>query len=178
MKKSSDELNRVEIEDFKHLEKLNLSVALNNVRSFNNVGSVFRTADAFKIKKIILGGISPTPPHRDIHKTALGAELSMEWQHETDLLSFLQKEKEKGVIIISLEQCHNSVEMHAIWPQIQDKHCILVIGNEVNGVDADIIELSDFVLEIPQFGTKHSLNVSVSAGICMHDYCRQMTTMN
>lgn len=178
MKKSSDELNRVEIEEFKRLEKLNLSVALNNVRSFNNVGSVFRTADAFKIDKIILGGISPTPPHRDIHKTALGAELSMQWQYENDLLAFLKTEKEKGCKIISLEQCHNSVQMHNIWPSIQNDNSILVIGNEVNGVDAEIIDISDFVLEIPQFGTKHSLNVAVSAGICMHDYCRQMTNIN
>jgi tRNA G18 (ribose-2'-O)-methylase SpoU len=172
VKKSTSELERINIEEFKATEKLPIRVALDNIRSFNNVGSVFRTSDAFLVEEIILGGITPCPPHRDIHKTALGAELSMQWRHEDDLLSFLKSEKAKGVKIISLEQCHNSIAMENLWPQLNNNSFILVFGNEVKGVSEEIIGLSDYNVEIPQYGTKHSLNVSVSGGICLHDYAR------
>jgi tRNA G18 (ribose-2'-O)-methylase SpoU len=172
VKKSTSELERIDIEDFKSSEKLPIRVALDNIRSFNNVGSIFRTSDAFMVEEIILGGITPCPPHRDIHKTALGAELSMKWQHVEDLVSFLIEEKAKGVKIISLEQCHDSITMETLWPKLNNNPIILIFGNEVKGVSEEIIALSDYNVEIPQYGTKHSLNVSVSGGICLHDYAR------
>tara|TARA_R110001592_G_scaffold307299_2_gene580704 strand:+ start:222065 stop:222598 length:534 start_codon:yes stop_codon:yes gene_type:complete len=172
VKKSTSELERINIDEFKASEKLPIRVALDNIRSFNNVGSVFRTSDAFLVEEIILGGITPCPPHRDIHKTALGAELSMQWRYEENLLSFLKNEKANGVKIISLEQCHESIEMENLWPQLNNNPFILVFGNEVKGVSEEIIDLSDYNVEIPQYGTKHSLNVSVSGGICLHDYAR------
>lgn len=172
MKKSTAELERIDIDSFKSSEKLPIRVALDNIRSFNNVGSVFRTSDAFLVEEIILGGITPCPPHRDIHKTALGAELCMQWRHVKDLLTFLTEEKAKGIKIVCLEQCHNSINMESLWPELNNNPFILVFGNEVKGVSEEIIALSDYNVEIPQYGTKHSLNVSVSGGICLHDYAR------
>lgn len=178
MKKNTAQLQRISEDEYKAIPKTKISVALNNIRSLNNVGSVFRSADAFTINEIILGGISPCPPHRDIHKTALGAELTVAWQYQENLKQFLSIKKDQGYKLLALEQCFGSELMENVWPKIIEYNCILVIGNEVNGVDNDIIELCDHLIEIPQYGTKHSLNVAVSTGICLNDYTRFYKSQN
>ncbi len=169
-KKTMEELNRVDANTYKKKEKLPIIVALDDIRSMNNVGAVFRTSDAFLVEKVYLGGITPCPPHRDIHKTALGAELSVEWEKTTHLKSSLLMLKEKGYQIISVEQCKNSVDFSTdeAMSSIADK-VVIVMGNEVKGVDQEIIDISDLVIELPQEGTKHSLNVSVSYGIVIYN---------
>ncbi len=169
------ELNRISVEEFKETPKLNVIVALDNVRSLYNVGSVFRTADAFRIEKVLLGGITATPQTQpvEIHKTALGAEQSVDWEYCPDLLSDIQRYKENGYTIVSVEQVHDSVMLNDFVPG-NDKKYLLVFGNEVKGVQQSIVDNSDIALEIPQSGTKHSLNVSVSAGIVMWVFARSL----
>jgi tRNA G18 (ribose-2'-O)-methylase SpoU len=145
-----------------------LIVALDNIRSHHNVGSVFRSADAFGVKTVILSGISPNPPHRDIHKTALGATESVNWRSDEDLNQVITELKSNGFRIIAIEQHDRSIKMPGPEDIKHEKLCI-VLGNEVKGVSDDIIEHCDEVWEIPQFGTKKSLNVSVCAGICMYN---------
>lgn len=161
-----EELNRPEIDQFKKIEKLPVVVVLDNIRSFHNVGSVFRTADAFRFEQIILCGITPQPPHREIHKTALGATESVDWIYQEDTLDVLKKLKAEGFKLLSLEQTSDSVMMQDFKPVINDKY-VVILGNEVFGVQQEVIDLCDNVIEIPQEGTKHSLNVSVSAGMIM-----------
>lgn len=169
MKKlKNEELNRISIEEFKRVEKIPLSIVLDNIRSLNNVGSAFRTADAFLIEKIYLCGITGKPPHRDINKTALGATDSVEWEYHEDTSSLIASLKSEGVIIASVEQALNSTSLESFLPA-KGKRIACVFGNEVFGVDQKVVDASDICLEIPQYGTKHSLNIAVSMGIVVWD---------
>ena len=163
-----DELNRVSVDEFKEQEKNPICIVLDNVRSLNNVGSAFRTADAFNIEKIFLCGITGTPPNREINKTALGATESVAWEYVDETPQIISKLKEEGWIVCAIEQVENSVSLLDFTPTKGEKYC-LVFGNEVDGVDLEVIKNAHHVIEIPQFGTKHSLNVSVSLGIVVWD---------
>ena len=152
------------------MPKTPLIVVTDNVRSMHNIGSIFRTADAFLIEEIILGGISGTPPHPEISKTALGAEETVKWRHLADTIECVGKLKKEGWKICVLEQTHESIPLPEFRGKENEKR-VLVVGNEVTGVSQEIVDLADYVLEIPQYGTKHSLNVSVSAGIALYQLC-------
>ncbi len=167
------ELNRLSIEEFKKADKLPLTVVLDNVRSLNNVGSVFRTSDALKVEQILLCGITATPPHNDIHKTALGAEDAVEWIYEEDTLLAIQKLKEEGYTVCSIEQVENSISLPDFKVEVGKKYA-LILGNEVKGVQQKVVNNSDVCIEIPQFGTKHSFNVSVTAGIVLWEMFRKI----
>lgn len=165
MKKLSlDELGRISVEEYKNTSKSSIVVVLDNIRSQHNIGSIFRTADAFRIEKIYLCGITAQPPSREIQKTALGATESVNWQYFEKTLEAIKKLKEDGFLILSIEQVSNSLSLIDFIPE-KDKKYAIVFGNEVNGVQQEIIDKSDNCIEIPQFGTKHSFNVSVTAGI-------------
>jgi len=168
-----EELNRLSIDAYKLAEKISLSVILDNVRSLNNIGSIFRTCDAFLVEKIYLCGITSCPPHRDIHKTALGATESVAWEYNSDTLQILKRLKKDGYIIFSAEQTEKSLLLQDIMLDKRGKYAI-VFGHEVKGVDQAVIDICDACIEIPQFGTKHSLNVSVSAGIVIWEMFRQL----
>ena len=165
-KKNILELTRCSAEEYRVVEKQPLIVITDNVRSMHNIGSIFRTADAFLIKEIVLGGISGTPPHPEITKTALGAEDSVSWRHVEDTYKEVEFLKKEGWKISVLEQAHNSVPLNE-FNRKKDEKLVLVVGNEVSGVDQKIVDIADYILEIPQYGVKHSLNVSVSAGIAL-----------
>lgn len=165
-KKNILELTRCSAEEYRIAEKQPLIVITDNVRSMHNIGSIFRTADAFLIKEIVLGGISGTPPHPEITKTALGAEDSVSWRHVEDTYKEVEILKKEGWKISVLEQAHNSVPLNEFNRKMDEK-LVLVVGNEVSGVDQKIVDIADYILEIPQYGVKHSLNVSVSAGIAL-----------
>ncbi len=164
----NEELPRLSREEFKAEKKTPLVIVLDNVRSHLNVGSVFRTADAFLLEEILLCGITGTPPHRDIHKTALGATETVAWKQFSSTSEAVQQLKEKGYKIIAIEQADKAVMLHEFTPAADEKYAV-VFGNEVDGVAQEVVNSSDLVIEIPQFGMKHSLNVSVSAGIVMWD---------
>jgi len=166
------ELDRVSDDEFKAQEKFPLTVILNDIRSLTNVGTFFRTCDAFNIDKLYLCGITATPPHREIQKTALGATESMEWEHRESAIDLVNELKADGVTICSIEQTEKTTLLQDV-AQLPEKRFALVLGNEVNGVDQDIIDASDHIIEIPQFGTKHSLNVSVCAGIVMWEFTKR-----
>lgn len=166
------ELERVSEEDFKGQQKFPLIVVLNDIRSLSNIGSFFRTADAFNIEKIYLCGITATPPHREIHKTALGATETIEWEHRTSIQDLITELKAQDVKICSIEQTEKTILLQDVKDLAGTKFA-LVFGNEVNGVDQEVIDESDFIIEIPQFGTKHSLNVSVCAGIVMWEFSKR-----
>ncbi|HBS88337.1 MAG: RNA methyltransferase [Bacteroidetes bacterium GWF2_38_335] len=172
-KLKNSELKRLSGEEFKKAKKKPICVVLDNIRSANNVGSVFRTSDAFLIEKIFLCGFTSCPPNPEIHKTALGATDTVEWEKYEHTIELIRKLKSEGYTIISVEQTENSVMADDFVPE-KNVNYALVFGNEVNGVDQDIVDLSDFCLEIPQFGTKHSLNISVCAGIVLWDFTRKM----
>jgi 23S rRNA (guanosine2251-2'-O)-methyltransferase len=159
-----DELNRISVDEFKAAEKTDLIIILDNIRSLNNVGSVFRTSDAFRISEIILCGITATPPHAEIHKTALGAEDAVSWSYYADTLDAIKKVRGKGYTVFSVEQAEGSLKLDKFNPLDGEKYAV-VLGNEVKGVQQKVVNESDGCLEIPQFGTKHSLNVSITAGI-------------
>jgi 23S rRNA (guanosine2251-2'-O)-methyltransferase len=166
-KLSMDALGRMSVDEFKQAEKLPVVIVLDNVRSMHNVGSVFRTADAFLMKSIFLCGFTPRPPHRDIHKTALGSTETVHWQYFENTQLAIETLKADGYKIVSIEQVTNSVPLHQFeWSA--DEKLALVFGNEVDGVDQDVINQSDACIEIPQLGTKHSLNISVAAGIVLY----------
>ena len=168
MKKlTMDELNRISVEEYKQAEKTPIVVVLDNVRSMNNIGSVFRTADAFRIEKIYLCGITATPPHRDIHKTALGAENSVDWEYVDETLDCVKRLRDEGYAVYSVEQVEGSVMLQDF--KADGRKTAVVFGNEIDGVAQEVVDASDGCLEIPQYGTKHSLNVSVTAGIVMWD---------
>jgi tRNA G18 (ribose-2'-O)-methylase SpoU len=167
-----EELNRISPEEFKQAEKMPVSIILDNVRSLNNIGSVFRTCDAFRIKKIYLCGITASPPHKDIHKTALGATESVEWEYVKDTVKLVVKLKKSGVGIYSVEQTEGSTSLDDFTPGFSSEFA-LVFGHEVRGVDQKVIDMSEGSLEIPQYGTKHSLNISVSAGIVIWEVFRK-----
>ena len=165
------ELNRVDESTFKDQKKFPIIVVLDDIRSFNNVGSFFRTSDAFNIEKIYLCGITPLPPHRDIQKTALGATETVEWEHRESIVELIKELKSLGKTICSVEQAEKTLMLNHS-DQIASEDLVLVFGNEVNGVNQAIIDLSDYIIEIPQYGTKHSLNVSVCAGVVLWEFVR------
>jgi len=168
-KLDNKELNRKSLEEFKQSTKTPLVVVLDNIRSLNNIGSVFRTSDALMVEKVVLCGISGTPPHKEIHRTALGAEESVLWEYYEKTTDAIIKLKTQGYKVISLEQTIRSIDLMEYIPQQGIKYA-LVFGNELRGVEQDIVDLSDECIEIPQFGTKHSFNISVSAGIVLWDF--------
>ena len=159
-----EELNRVTPGEYADIEKIQLSVVLDNVRSLNNIGSVFRTADAFLVEKIYLCGISATPPSAEIHKTALGAEDTVKWEYAEDTLTLIERLKGEGYTVFAVEQTEKSTFLNHVHPDKNRRYAI-VLGNEVKGVQQSVVDRCDGSIEIPQFGTKHSLNVSVAAGI-------------
>lgn len=167
-KLKNSELERLSIEEFKESNKTPLIVILDNIRSLNNIGSVFRTCDAFLIEKIYLCGITAKPPHKDIHKTALGSTETVIWEYTEDTLSLVEKLKADGVKVISIEQAENATMLNEFKPESNTTYAI-VFGNEVKGVQQNVVDASDLVIEIPQYGTKHSLNISVSVGVVMWD---------
>ncbi len=165
------ELNRLSPEEFKKSEKHQIIAVLDNVRSLHNVGSVFRTADAFSLRGVMLCGITATPPHNEIHKTALGAEDAVEWQYFENTIEAVHALKQQGYTIVGIEQVDKSIQLTDFHPK-PDAAYALIFGNEVKGVQQSVIDLCDFCIEIPQYGTKHSLNVSVSAGIVLWETIR------
>ncbi|MEM8894164.1 MAG: TrmH family RNA methyltransferase [Bacteroidota bacterium] len=168
-KLQNEELDRLSVEDFQSSIKMPVCLLLDNVRSLNNVGSAFRTGDAFRIDKIILTGITGQPPHREIQKTALGATDNVTWQYEKTTSEAIDKLKQEGWTIASVEQVEESQDLRSFVPEEGAKYCF-VFGNEVFGVEEAAVNKSDLCLEIPQFGTKHSFNISVSMGIVLWDY--------
>ena len=164
------ELNRLDVEQFKASEKTPLAVVLDDVRSMHNVGSVFRTADAFRAELVCLCGITSCPPHAEIHKTALGAE---DWKHYVSAMEAVQELHAAGFEVYALEQVEGSVSLNDFVPESGKKYAI-VLGNEVKGVAQEVVDACDGALEIPQFGTKHSLNVSVSGGIAIWHFAKSL----
>jgi len=169
-----DELNRVTVAEFKSGNKLPIVVVLDNVRSMHNIGSVFRTADGFAVEEIYLCGITAQPPHREIEKTALGATQSISWTYYPDILQAVLNLREKGYRIIAVEQAENSTMLQNFKIMEGEKYA-LIFGNEVNGVSDEVMEMVDGCIEIPQFGTKHSFNIVVSAGIVLWDLFSKVT---
>lgn len=167
-KLENSELERLDVSSFKEAKKSPIIIVLDNVRSLNNIGSVFRTADAFLVKKIYLCGITATPPHKDIRKTALGATESVDWEYRKNTLELVDELKQSGVKIVSVEQAENAVMLND-YQVIGEETVALIFGNEVKGVSQEVVTASDVILEIPQFGTKHSLNISVSTGVVVWD---------
>jgi len=171
-KLKNNELGRISVDEFKAVEKMPLIVILDNIRSLNNIGSVFRTSDAFLIEKIYLCGISATPPNKDIHKTALGATESVNWEYAEDTLALVKNLKAEKVKVLAIEQAENSIKLNTFFPEKNQKYAI-VMGNEVKGVQQDVVNASDDCIEIPQLGTKHSLNISVTTGVVIWDlFCK------
>lgn len=172
-KLENNELDRKSIEDFKEAKKTPLIIILDDIRSLNNIGSVFRTSDAFLIEKIYLCGITATPPNKEIHKTALGATDTVTWEHHTDVVSVIEKLKKENVQVFAIEQVENAIFLQDFKIDKAQKYA-LVFGNEVFGVSQKAIELCNGTIEIPQLGTKHSLNIAVSAGIVVWDLFQKM----
>ncbi|MEX1238462.1 MAG: RNA methyltransferase [Cyclobacteriaceae bacterium] len=168
-----EELGRISVEEFKQKEKLPVAIVLDNIRSLHNVGSAFRTSDAFKLEKIFLTGITGQPPHREIEKTALGATSSVAWEYAEKTEDILRILKEKEYTIIAIEQTSQSHALDRFDPEPGKKYC-LVFGNEVHGVSEGAIALADMALEIPQYGTKHSLNISVCLGIVAWEFYKKL----
>lgn len=166
-------MGRMDVQSFKAAEKLPLIVVLDNVRSLHNVGSVFRTADAFRLEAIYLCGITACPPSAEIHKTALGAEDSVEWHYAADTCDVVRRLKDEGVIVFAVEQVEGSVLLPDLELNPSQRYAV-VMGNEVKGVQQAVVDLADHALEIPQYGTKHSLNVSVTAGIVMWEFLKRL----
>jgi tRNA G18 (ribose-2'-O)-methylase SpoU len=167
-KLKNEELHRISKDDFKAADKTPLILVLDNVRSHLNVGSVFRTADAFAVEAVYLCGITGAPPHRDIQKTALGATETVAWKYFETTDAAIKELKQNGILIAAIEQAENATQLNEFeFPE--EKKLALVFGNEVDGVEQSIVSASDYVIEIPQFGTKHSLNISVSAGVVVWD---------
>jgi len=168
-KLKNEELIRKTVSDFKQAEKIPLILILDNIRSLNNIGSVFRTADAFLIEKIYLCGITATPPHKDIHKTALGATENVAWEYVENTLDVVQKLQNEKVSVWAIEQTEKAVLLDVFQPKKNTKHAF-ILGNEVRGVAQEVVNACGQALEIPQFGTKHSLNISVATGVVVWDY--------
>lgn len=169
-----EELGRISVSEFREAEKLPVVIVLDNVRSLHNVGSAFRTSDAFRIEKIYLTGITGTPPHREIEKTALGATASVAWEYEEKTENALIALKENQYTIVAVEQTSASERLDTFKPEPGKKYC-LVFGNEVHGVSEEAIALADKAIEIPQHGTKHSLNISVCLGIVVWEFYRKLS---
>ncbi|WP_242092694.1 RNA methyltransferase [Aestuariivivens sediminicola] len=173
-KLKNSELDRLSTDAFKKANKTPLIIVLDNVRSLNNIGSVFRTSDAFLVEKIYLCGITATPPHKDIHKTALGSTETVDWEYAQDTLALIERLKNSDIKIISVEQAENAMMLNDFEPERNTTYAI-VFGHEVKGVSQEVVNASHQVLEIPQFGTKHSLNISVSCGIVVWDLFTKLT---
>jgi len=176
-KLKTNELNRLDIEAYKKSEKNPIVLVLDNIRSLNNIGSIFRTADAFRIEQILLCGITACPPHREIQKTALGATESVDWKYHKNTFDAIQLLRKNQYQIIALEQTDESIMLNHFKP-LTDKKYALILGNEIHGVSDDAIEFSDNCVEIPQFGTKHSFNVTVSAGMIIWDILLKMNLLH
>ncbi len=170
-KLNTEEIIRLTPEEFKETPKIPLIVILDNVRSLHNVGSVFRTSDAYCVEKVILCGITATPPNTEIHKSALGAEFSVDWAYYKETTEAVNELKQAGYTILAIEQAHDSINMDTFKAEKGNKYAV-ILGNEVKGVQQSVIDLSDDCLELPQFGTKHSLNVSVTAGIVIWEFAK------
>ena len=170
-----EELNRLSVNEFQASEKFPYVVVLENIRSLNNVGSLFRTADAFRAEKLYLGGYTPAPPHREITKSAIGAELSVDWEKVPDVSELVGQLKRQGYQVAAIEQAHGSVPLQRFAPAKGEKYAF-VFGNEVAGVSEEVMALADVCVEIPQFGTKHSFNVAVSAGIVLWKFIEKNLT--
>ena len=168
-KLKNEELNRKSVKDFRVSKKMPLIIVLDNVRSLNNIGSVFRTADAFLIERIYLCGITASPPHKDIHKTALGATENVLWEYVNSTADIVQKLQTEGVSVWPIEQTEDSTSLDIFQPE-PNKSYAFVLGNEVRGVSQEVIDICNKALEIPQFGTKHSLNISVATGLVIWDF--------
>ena len=172
-KLENKELERKTVDDFKQAEKTPIIIILDDIRSLHNIGSVFRTSDAFLIEKIYLCGITATPPNKEIHKTALGATETVTWEHQKDVLSVIEKLKNENVEVFAIEQVENAIFLQNFEVEQNQKYA-LVFGNEVFGVAQEAVALCDGAIEIPQLGTKHSLNISVSAGIVVWDLFKKL----
>ena len=175
-KLKNNELGRITVDEFKSIEKTPIIVVLDNIRSLNNIGSVFRTSDAFLIEKIYLCGICATPPNKDIHKTALGATESVAWEYVEDTLTLVEKLKAENIRVLAIEQAENSTKLNTFYPEKNEKYAI-VMGNEVKGVQQKVVNAADACIEIPQLGTKHSLNISVTTGVVLWDLFQKMNTL-
>ena len=173
-KLSLEELNRLSVDEFKSAEKFPYCLLLDDIRSLNNVGSVFRTADAFRAETLYLCGITGTPPHRDITKTAIGATESVSWQYAPDIDALVGTLRAAGYLIVAVEQAEGSVLLPDFWPEPNRKYAF-VFGNEVMGVRDSVVQRADYVVEVPQFGTKHSINIAVTAGIICYDLINKIT---
>jgi len=178
-KLKNNELGRLTQEEFKDADKINVTVVLDNIRSQHNIGAAFRTSDSFLIEKIILCGCCAIPPTAEIHKSALGAEFSVDWEYTKETTDAIAALKANGYIIISIEQAENSLKLQDIEAyltpdRLSGRKYALVFGNEVKGVQQEVVDMSDAVIEIPQFGTKHSLNISVSAGVVLWECCKKL----
>ncbi len=171
--KKITELNRLSVEEFKSEPKIPLIIVLDNVRSLNNIGSVFRTSDAFLVEAVYLCGITATPPNVEIHKTALGAENSVAWAYYPDTDQAIEELKKNGYTLCAVEQAQNSIMLDELQLDSKKKYAV-VLGNEVKGVQQDIVSRCDCCVEIPQYGTKHSLNVSVAAGMVIWEFSKQL----
>lgn len=176
-KLKNSELDRLSVEDFKNVKKTPIIIILDNIRSLNNIGSVYRTSDAFLVEKIYLCGITATPPHKDIHKTALGSTDAIDWEYAKNTIELVEKLKAEGVKVISIEQAENATMLNNFTPEKETTYA-LVFGNEVKGVAQNVVSASDLVIEIPQFGTKHSLNISVSCGVVVWDVFSKLSAFN
>ncbi len=174
MKKTTAEMNRLTVEQFHQTPKVPLVVVLDNIRSQHNVGAVFRTADAFCLQGVYLCGICCCPPNDEIHKTALGAELSVDWNYFTDTLEAVRTIQSEGYTVYAIEQAHNSVTLDEAVCQLQKQKVAVVLGHEVFGVQQEVVDACDACVEIPQYGTKHSLNVSVTAGIVLYQFANAL----
>jgi tRNA G18 (ribose-2'-O)-methylase SpoU len=174
-KLENSELERKSINDFKQAEKTPIIIVLDDIRSLHNIGSVFRTSDAFLIERIYLCGITATPPNKEIHKTALGATETVSWEYNKNVIEIIEKLKQENILVYAIEQVENAVFLNDFQP-IKNKKYALVFGNEVYGVSQDAIKVCDGSIEIPQLGTKHSLNISVSAGIVVWDLFQKLNS--
>ncbi len=172
-KLENSELNRMSVDDFKEASKTPLIIVLDDIRSLNNIGSVFRTSDAFLVEKIFLCGITATPPNKEIHKTALGATETVAWEHCENVLEVIEKLKSEGIKVFAIEQVESAIFLQDFKIEKDQKYA-LVFGNEVFGVAQKAVEICDGTIEIPQLGTKHSLNIAVSAGIVIWDFFKKM----
>ncbi|TGV02417.1 RNA methyltransferase [Flavivirga rizhaonensis] len=167
-KLKNSELDRLSVDDFKSVKKTPIIIVLDNIRSLNNIGSVFRTSDAFLIEKIYLCGITAKPPHKDIHKTALGSTNTVDWEYVDDTMDLVETLQAKNIKVCAIEQTENATMLNDFKPEANTTYA-LIFGNEVKGVAQNVVSASDTVIEIPQFGTKHSLNISVSCGVVVWD---------
>ncbi|MBQ5827424.1 MAG: RNA methyltransferase [Bacteroidales bacterium] len=187
-KLKNNELGRLSQEEFKSAGKINVTVVLDNIRSQHNIGAAFRTSDSFLIEKILLCGCCATPPTAEIHKSALGAEFSVDWEYHKETIDAIAELKGKGYTIVSIEQAENSIKLQDMekflnpdnsspataQENLSGRKYALVFGNEVKGVQQEVVDMSHAVIEIPQFGTKHSLNISVSLGIVLWEFCKAL----